>query len=76
MEEVKKQSRFTRLKYNEAKMGAYYTDPQHCRYISRFLQFPEEDEVCCLEPSIGDGKAILTVTGKTGERSEERRVWK
>ncbi len=75
MEEVKKQSSFTRQKYNEAKMGAYYTDPQHCRYISRFLQFPEEDEVCCLEPSIGDGKAILTATGKIGENGKNLKIY-
>lgn len=64
MKQVKKQTDFKQVKYNEAKMGAYYTDQEHCRWISHFLQFPEEDEVCCLEPSIGDGKAISIVTGK------------
>lgn len=75
MEQVKKQSEFSRVKYNEAKMGAYYTDLQHCRYISRFLQFPEEDEVCCLEPSIGDGKAVLAVTGKTPETGTNLKIY-
>ncbi len=75
MEQVKKQSGFTRLKYNEAKMGAYYTDLQHCRYISRFLRFPEEDEVCGLDPSIGDGKAILTVMGKTKETGKNLKIY-
>lgn len=73
--EVKKQSKFSRIRYNEAKMGAYYTDRQHCRYISRFLQFPDDEEVCCLEPSIGDGKAILTVTGKTEGTRENLKIY-
>lgn len=63
MERIKKQTEFSRARYNEAKMGAYYTDPAHCRRISKFLEFPEE-EVCCLEPSIGDGEAVFIVTGK------------
>ena len=67
MDNIKKQSEFSRTKANEAKMGAYYTDVGHCVSIGRFLQFPE-DEVCCLEPSIGDGKAVLAVTGKDNER--------
>lgn len=61
---IKKQNEFFQSKMNEAKLGAYYTDADHCRWISSFLEFPEE-EVCCIEPSIGDAKAILTVTGKT-----------
>lgn len=60
---IKKQCDFFQSKMNEAKLGAYYTDVDHCRWISRFLEFPEE-EVCSIEPSIGDAKAILTVTGK------------
>ena len=66
MEKITKQTEFTRVMHNEAKMGAYYTDPDHCRRIGRFLDFPE-DEVCCLDPSIGDGEAVLTVTGKPGK---------
>lgn len=60
---IKKQIDFFQTKVNEAKLGAYYTDADHCRWISNFLEFPEE-EVCCIEPSIGDANAILTVTGK------------
>lgn len=63
MGRIKKQTEFSRTRYNEAKMGAYYTDPGHCRRIFKFLEFPEE-EVCCLEPSIGDGEAVLAVTGQ------------
>lgn len=67
MNKVTKQSEFSRTKYNQAKMGAYYTDTKHCEWISKFLDFPEE-EVCCLEPSIGNAEAILTVTGKKEKR--------
>lgn len=69
-ERIRKQGSFSRTLYNEAKMGAYYTDPEHCEWISRFLQFPEE-EVCCLDPSIGNGVALKIVTGKTeGDRKK------
>lgn len=60
---IKKQCDFFQSKMNEAKLGAYYTDTDHCRWLSRFFEFPEE-EVCCLEPSIGDATAVLTITGK------------
>lgn len=69
MEKIKKQSEFSRARHNEAKMGAYYTDPGHCRRIGKFLEFPEE-EVCCLEPSIGDGEAVFAVTGKPAKGTE------
>jgi len=55
-------SNFSRTKANESKMGAYYTDNIHCADIAKMLVFPQGKEVCCLEPSIGDGSAILTVT--------------
>lgn len=62
--DIKRQSRFSRTRANEGKMGAYYTDQDHCRWIHNFLEFPEEKEVCCLDPSIGDAKALCLVTGK------------
>lgn len=46
---------------NIAKAGAYYTDLAHCSVISQMFEWPEE-EVCVLEPSIGDGSAVVTVT--------------
>lgn len=67
-EEIRKQNKFSRIKYNEAKMGAYYTDPFHCKLIHQFLEFPEE-EICCLEPSIGNATAIMEVTGKSKEKN-------
>lgn len=61
---VQKQSSFSRTLANEEKAGFYPTDPAHCRAINKFLKFPEEGDVLCLEPSIGDGTAILLATGK------------
>lgn len=64
---VYKQCRFSRTRKNDYEMGAYYTDPGHCERIGRLLEFPEE-EVTMLDPSIGDGKAILTVTKEAAQR--------
>lgn len=60
---IKKQSSFSRSLANDAKLGAYYTDISMCRRISHLLRFPD-GEVCCLEPSIGDGSAVAAVTNK------------
>lgn len=56
---------FSRTRYNEEKMGAYYTDLSHCRSISGLFKFPisMEHEVSVLEPSIGDGRAVAAVCG-------------
>ena len=56
------QNRFSRTMVNEGKMGAYYTDLSHCTDIGKMFAFPDE-EVCVLEPSIGDGSAVSAVTG-------------
>ncbi len=48
---------------NESKCGAYYTETNHCSIIGELLKFPD-DEVCVLEPSIGDGSAVKAVTKK------------
>lgn len=61
---IRKQSSFSRSLANEEKLGAYYTDVDMCRRISNLLAFPEGEEVCCLEPSIGDGTAVMAVTEK------------
>lgn len=60
---LEKQSSFSRTLANVGKMGAYYTDLEHCRDIAKMFHFPNDQEVSCLEPSIGDGAAIITVTG-------------
>lgn len=59
-----KQNNFSRSLANDQKMGAYYTDFRHCLRIGNLFEFPEEDEVCVLEPSIGDAEAVFAVTGK------------
>lgn len=55
-------SSFSRTRENEAKMGAYYTELSHCNDIRKMFIFPDE-EVCALDPSIGNGEAIITATG-------------
>lgn len=74
MSKITKQSEFHQVKYNQAKMGAYYTDLEHCRWISQFLEFPQE-EVCCLEPDIGNAEAVLAVTGKEREKKDNIRIF-
>lgn len=49
---------------NVRKLGAYYTDVDHCRRIGNLFDFDQAEEICVLEPSIGDGQAVLTVTGE------------
>ncbi|WP_113675869.1 DUF6094 domain-containing protein [Vallitalea guaymasensis] len=61
--EVKRQTGFQRVLYNLAKKGAYYTDSQHCNWLSKLFEWPKE-EVCILEPSIGDGAAVSAVIDK------------
>lgn len=55
-------SRFDRLRANESKLGAYYTEVEHCKDLRKLFRFPEE-EVCVLEPCIGDATAVISVTG-------------
>lgn len=58
-----KENSFNRVAQNVAKLGAYYTDLDHCRRIGNLFDFDAAKEICVLEPSIGDGKAVLAVTG-------------
>ena len=57
-------SRFTRLRANESKLGAYYTDVAHCMDLRKLFRFPK-DEVCVLEPCIGDASAVISITDAT-----------
>lgn len=50
------QSNFSRTLWNDAKLGAYYTDPYHCKRIGRMFRFPNETSV--IEPAIGDATAV------------------
>lgn len=56
-----KQNSFSRSLINEAKLGAYYTDVNHCERIGQLFAWPEE-KVTILEPSIGDATAVEAVT--------------
>ena len=62
------QNRFSRVSYNDMKMGAYYTDLTHCRDIGKMFAFPEK-EVSVLEPSIGDASAVIALTGAKEKRN-------
>lgn len=50
---------------NESKLGAYYTDVEHCRSLSGFFKFGKSTLV--LEPSIGNGVAVKTVIDKQAD---------
>lgn len=60
---LRSQNYFSRTSGNDRKMGAFYTDLSHCRSIGEMFVFPEQEEVTVIEPSIGDGKAVIAVTG-------------
>lgn len=55
------QSQFSRTLWNDAKLGAYYTEVGHCSRIGRMFCFSEE--TCVLEPSVGDANAIIALLG-------------
>lgn len=48
---------------NLAAAGAFYTDKAHCEILAPLFKWPD-DEVCVLEPSIGDGSAVKAITNK------------
>lgn len=50
---------------NKEKAGAYYTDLGQVAKIASLLEFPTDETVNVLEPSVGNGAAVLCVTGKT-----------
>ena len=56
-------SYFQQRRSNIVKMGAYYTDVEHCKDIRKMFRFSNDEETCVLEPSIGDGSAVKAVTG-------------
>ncbi len=58
-----KESSFFQAAQNVKKLGAYYTDLEHCRRIGLLFDFDSAEEICVLEPSIGDGNAVRAVTG-------------
>lgn len=72
---VSKQNSFSRSLANEEKLGAYYTDTEMCRRISKLFRFSQDKEYTVLEPSIGDGTAVMAVTGKEGGFMENVKVF-
>lgn len=70
---IQGQSRFSRSLYNEAKNGAYYTDAAHSRRIGKLFAFP--DEVCVLEPCIGDAKAVQALLENAEEGGSEVHIF-
>ena len=56
---IKEQSNFSRSLSNEVKMGAYFTDKRICKVISSYIDFGESN-LNILEPTIGDGTAVLS----------------
>lgn len=59
-----KENSFFQAAQNVKKLGAYYTDVWHCERIGMLFDFDSADEVCVLEPSVGDASAVLAVTGR------------
>ena len=66
-------SQFQQKKANEAKLGAYYTDPGHCERINKLFSFSEEEETSVLEPSMGNGLAVRLATG--ADRNAKIRIF-
>lgn len=58
-----KENSFFQAAQNVKKLGAYYTDVWHSERIGMLFDFDTAEEVCVLEPSVGDGSALLAVTG-------------
>lgn len=56
-------NKFQQRQANEACLGAYYTDPQHCEWLGELFSFSTEEETTVLEPSAGNGLAVKLVTG-------------
>ena len=61
---IRKTNLFSRSVANEEKLGAYYTDVEHCIRIGYLFDYPSDEEVSVLEPCIGDASAVLSFLGK------------
>ena len=59
-----RENAFFQSAQNVKKFGAYYTDVDHCRRIGNLFDFEQAQEICVLEPSVGDGSAVRAVTGE------------
>lgn len=61
---------FRQKQANIAKAGAYYTLAGEVTKLSSFFEFKENEEYTVLDPAIGDGKALFTVTKKEGGKGD------
>ena len=75
MDNISKESGFFQSAKNIEKNGAYYTDIGHARRIGYLFDFDKADEIAVLEPSAGDGQAVLAVTGKLEEGRDNIRLF-
>lgn len=62
---IRTQNTFSRVTGNDRRMGAFYTDPAHCRDLGNYFCFSEKEETTVLEPSIGDATAVELITKAT-----------
>lgn len=56
-------TRFFQTKQNELKMGAYYTDVEEMMRIRNLFDFSKVDQICALDPCVGNGDALLEIIG-------------
>ena len=59
MDRIKKQSDFSRLKANDAKMGAYYTDVGHCASSAGSCSFRKTGRCAAWNRPSGTGRPSL-----------------
>lgn len=73
---------FSRTAANVGSMGGglhrdgsrgYFTDLGCAKAIGELFKFPEGEEVTVLEPSIGDGSSVVTVTG--ADKNEDIKIF-
>jgi len=69
---VSQQTTFSRTLINDSKLGAYYTDKEHCRRMGRMVRFLSEATV--LEPSMGDASALESFLS-TCEKVDGKKIY-
>lgn len=72
MKDFSTQSSFSRTLYNDAKLGAYYTDKAHCRRMGNMIELL--GEVCVLEPCCGDASALNALLSSV-QKAEGGRIY-
>ena len=74
MRDFSNQSSFSRTLYNDAKLGAYYTDAGHTERMGRMIRLLGETSV--LEPCCGDASALAALLKTVADKEIPRRVRK